>query len=62
MDCSEQFRHECEIRYWLADTGGAPARVADVIERIRKRRGQAAADRVLKDMRATWAKQRGKRS
>lgn len=51
---SDHFRHECECRYWLDRTGGAPAAVAEMMEAIRKKRGQAAADRLREGMRAEY--------
>jgi len=39
---SEQHRHACECRYWLSWTGGNRAMIDDLLERIAKRRGQAA--------------------
>jgi hypothetical protein len=60
-DYSDKFRHECECRYWLDKTGGSPLAVAEVMEAIRKKRGQAAADRLREGMRAgykEWVKHR----
>lgn len=51
---SEQHRRECEARYWLKQTGGNKAEVADLIGRIEARRGKQAAAQLLADMRDQW--------
>jgi len=51
---SEQHRYECECRYWNAYTNGDKQVVAGVIERIAKKRGRAAADKLLDGMRKEW--------
>ena len=48
---SEQFRHECECRYWLDETGGNRALVEELMQRIEKKRGKAAATRLYRGMR-----------
>jgi len=53
---SERHRHECECRYWNAYTNGDKRVVAGVIERIAKKRGRAAADKLLDGMRKEWKK------
>lgn len=57
-NATEQHRAECEARHWLAITRGDPQAVSDLMERIAKRRGQAAADRLLYQMRREWTRQR----
>lgn len=61
MDNSEQYRHECEARFWLSETGGNPALVDALMERITKKRGKAAAERLREGMRAEFVKQRGQK-
>lgn len=58
MSSTEQYRAECEARHWLAITRGDPQAVADLMGRIVKRRGQAAADRLRDQMRLEWTRQR----
>lgn len=58
-DDSEQFRHECEARYWIKATGGKKSEVDALIERITKTRGKAAADYLLAGMRAERDKAKG---
>ena len=47
----EQHRHECECRYWLDETGGNRALVEELMQRIEKKRGKAAATRLYRGMR-----------
>ena len=54
----EQHRHECECRYWLKDTSGKPAKVVEVIDRITRKRGKAAAARLHKGMREEFRRQK----
>ena len=42
----EQHRHECEIRHWLSVTNGNHTQLREAMQRIEKRRGKAAADRL----------------
>ncbi len=56
MTLAEQHRAECEARYWLRETGGDKAQVIDLHRRIKKKRGQAAADKLITDMRSEWKK------
>jgi hypothetical protein len=51
---SEAWRRICEARYWLREGYTTPERVEDLLERIRKRRGGAAAEQLRTDMRAQW--------
>ena len=53
---SEQHRHKCECRYWNSVTKGKRSAVDEVIERIAKKRGRAAADKLLDGMRKEWKK------
>jgi hypothetical protein len=53
-DTSEQFRHECEARYWLRKGYTSPARIKELTELIRPKRGQAATDRLIDEMRRQW--------
>lgn len=53
-DDSEQFRHACECKFWLAETGGDPAKVADLMIRITAKRGKAAAERLRDGMREQY--------
>lgn len=52
---SEQWRRICEARYWLRMGYTSAERVEELLERIRKRRGCAAAEQLRADMRAEWA-------
>lgn len=51
---TEQHRAKCEARYWLKATGGKPAEVQALLVRIKKKRGKAAANRLIQDMRQQW--------
>jgi hypothetical protein len=53
----EQYRHECECRHWLSWTGGNKPMIDDLIARIAKQRGQAAADRLRDGMREEYRRQ-----
>lgn len=57
-DDSEQFRHECECKYWLDVTGGDKLEIENLMERITKKRGQAAADRLRQGMRDEFLRRR----
>jgi hypothetical protein len=57
---TEQHRHECEARFWVAETGGKADEVDALIARIEKRRGKPAAERLREEMRRQWLIQRGK--
>lgn len=50
---SEQFRHECEVRYVVA----LPTRQQrlDFLAAVEKRRGEAAARRLRDDVQQAWA-------
>ena len=50
----EQHRHECECRYWLDETGGNRPLVKELIDRIEKKRGRAAANRLYQGMKDEW--------
>ncbi len=52
---SEEWRRICEARYWLRQGYTTADRVEDLLARIRKRRGCAAAELLRADMRAEWA-------
>jgi hypothetical protein len=54
----EDRRHSFEVRYWLKATDGKKNRVDAALARIAQRRGQEAADRLRKDMREEYARQR----
>jgi hypothetical protein len=51
---SEIHRAACEARHWLAKGYTTPARIRELHERIKAKRGQAAADRLIEDMRREW--------
>lgn len=51
MKNGDQHRHEAECRYWLDETGGNRALVEELMQRIEKKRGKAAATRLYRGMR-----------
>ena len=61
---SETFRHQCEVRWLLRKIDSARDKktaMYDYIELVRKARGDAAADRIVEDIRSQWGKgNRGK--
>ncbi len=59
MNDTEQFRHECESRHWLKFTGGKKRAVSELMERITKIRGKAAAEYLLAGMYAERDRQSG---
>lgn len=58
-DAVEQHRLECEARDWLRRGYVSAAAVDELMERIAKVRGQAAADRLRVEMRRQWRLQQG---
>lgn len=57
---SEQYRAECEARYWLSTGFTTRSKTEQLREEIRKKRGQKAADYLIENMRVEWSKQNGK--
>lgn len=57
--CDEVYRRECEARTWLRMGYDSPARVDDLMTRIAKHRGAAAADELREEMRRQWLLQQG---
>jgi len=55
---TEQFRAAAEARFWNSVTKGNRAEVDALMERIAKKRGQPAADRLRELMRVEWRKGR----
>jgi len=48
---SEEWRRECEARYWLVKTGGEKRKVDALMERIVAKRGKAGSNLLMADMR-----------
>lgn len=57
--CDEEYRRECEARAWLRMGYDSTARVDDLMARIAKHRGAAAADELREEMRRQWTLQQG---
>lgn len=55
----ETYRIECEARDWLRKGYTTPARVDELLGRIARKRGAAAADRLREEMRRQWRLQHG---
>ena len=55
---SDEWRRECEARFWVRKTKGDPAAVNALLKRIADKRGQAAADLLRQDMREAWRQTR----
>lgn len=53
---SEEWRHECECRDWLARGFTSREKVDQLMGRISARRGLAAAKRLREGMRKEWAR------
>ena len=51
---SEQWRAVCEARSWLKQGYTTPRMVQELHDRIRGKRGIAAADQLVADMRDQW--------
>lgn len=56
----EQRRYECEIAYWWKATGGDRHKIAEVLKRIEKRRGQAGMEKVRAGLMERWRAENGK--
>lgn len=54
MSSDEQHRHECEARRWLELGYCNPERIAELKMRITAKRGAAAAERLIEEMRQQW--------
>lgn len=59
MNDSEQHRRECEARFWLSRGYGSREKAEELRQRITAKRGPAAADRLIEDMRQEYRRQRG---
>jgi len=57
-DATELQRRASEARHYLRHGYTNPASVSKLMERIRDKRGQLAADQLLADMREQWRKRR----
>ncbi|QSQ39762.1 DUF7696 family protein [Xanthomonas translucens] len=53
-EATELQRRACEARHYLKQGFTEPAAVERLMVRIREKRGLAAADQLLADMRAQW--------
>ncbi len=51
---SEQHRHECEAREWLNRGYGTKAKIRELREIIRKKRGIEAAESLIAEMRKQY--------
>lgn len=49
---------ECEARYWLRRGNTTPEKVAELGEVLAKKRGAAAVERLIDEMRRQWARRR----
>lgn len=56
MNISEQYRAECEARYWLSRGYVTPVMVERLREEIRLKRGLAAANYLIENMRVEFRK------
>lgn len=55
----EDYRRALEARQWLAWGYNTPDLIARLRKRITAKRGEAAAERLIQDMRKQYAKQMG---
>jgi tRNA U54 and U55 pseudouridine synthase Pus10 len=49
---------ECEARYWLRRGTTTPEKVAELEESLAKKRGAAAVERLVEEMRRQWGRRR----
>lgn len=56
---AERHRLECEARTWIRQGYDTRDKVNELIQRIARRRGIAAAERLRDEMRRQWALQQG---
>ncbi len=54
MNSSEEWRRECEAREHLRRTNGDPLRVKALLDRVKAKRGEAAAETLRQDMRTEY--------
>lgn len=54
---SEEWRLECEARYWLAQTRGNPVQIKDCLHRLQKKRGSEQVA-LREAMRKQWQQQK----
>jgi hypothetical protein len=57
---SEEWRAQCEARYWLKGLGRSKGKFDALIAQIAKVRGQAASDKLAANIRKEWTTQRKK--
>lgn len=57
---SEEYRHQCECREWLRLGYTTKDKVDGLMQRIAKRRGEAAAEKLRQGMRDEWQKIKAK--
>lgn len=53
-----QHMHECEARHWLRQGYTNEDKVAELREKITAKRGAAAAERLIEEMRRQWQRRR----
>lgn len=58
---SEQYRAECEARYWLKSIGKSKDKFDATIARVRKIRGLAASEKLAHDIRAEYRKAKSRK-
>lgn len=51
---TESFRAACEARFWLKYTKRNPDAINLVLDKIKKKRGEAAAQKLRENMRKAW--------
>lgn len=54
MNTSEQYRAECEARYWLSRGYKTPSMVERLKDDISAKRGKKAADYLIENMRKVY--------
>ena len=59
-DTTEAHRAACEARYWLRQGFTTKEKVAELRERISRKRGAAAAEKLIQNMRKEYANNRGR--
>lgn len=58
MNISEEYRAECEARYWLEKGYTTKANINDLRDQIAKKRGVKAANYLIDNMRKVYKEQK----
>jgi len=59
MPDSDQFRHDCEIKFWWKETSGNPALIKDLLERVAKHRSPAGVEKLRQGLMDIYRREHG---